>query len=270
MKKKITGIVVGVLILGVVFSFAKDMIIRVSIEKGVEVAAGLKLNIKSLKVGLINSFVDIRKMELYNPPGYSDKIMFDMPEIYVDYDLPAIIKGRVHLEEMRIDLKEFIVIKNNKGELNLDSLKVVKEQKEPRVKGEKKETGMPEIQIDVLDLKIGKVIYKDYSKGAVPFVEEFDLNLDESYRDIKDPKKLVALIVVKALMKTSISRLTGFDLKGLQSMVSDTLAKVERITGEVTKTTREVRETVKTTAEILKKTTEGLKDAFGKLPFGKK
>ena len=89
-----------------------------------------------------------------------------MPEIYVDYDLPAIVKGKVHLTEVRINLKEFMVVKNEKGELNLDSLNVVQEQqprkkraKEPEPKEEGKE---PDLQIDVLELKIGKVIYKAF------------------------------------------------------------------------------------------------------------
>ena len=88
-----------------------------------------------------------------------------MPEIYVKYDLPAIMGGTIHLPEVRIALDEFMVVKNEKGELNLNSLKVVQAQKKGSAEKEETKTGarMPKIQIDTLKLKIGKVIYKDYS-----------------------------------------------------------------------------------------------------------
>jgi len=109
-----------------------------------------------------------------------------MPEIYVDYDLPAIFKGKVHLEEMRLNMNEFVVVKNEKGELNLDALKVVQAQKEGKKPEAKAKEGgkIPEIQIDTLKLKVGKVVYKDYSGGGNPTVREFKVNLDEELANL--------------------------------------------------------------------------------------
>jgi len=279
MKKTIITIVVCVVVAVFVLSFAKDLIVKVAVEKGVQAATGLRLSMRGLSIGLIKTLVDIDGLELFNPKGYEDKIMIDMPEIYVNYDLPAIMKGKIHLKEVRIDLKEFVVVKNEKGELNLDSLKVVQEQKEAKKPVAKKEEKgkAPEIQIDSLQLKIGKVLYKDYSKGGKPSVQEFNINLDEKYGNIKDPNKLVSLILVKALMNTTISRLTGFDLKGLESTVSDTLGTAQKVVGEtaaaaqktITETTQKTQEVVKGTTETLKKGAEELKEAI-KFPFGSK
>jgi len=279
MKKTIITIVVCVVVAVFVLSFAKDLIVKVAVEKGVQAATGLRLSMRGLSIGLIKTLVDIDGLELFNPKGYEDKIMIDMPEIYVNYDLPAIMKGKIHLKEVRIDLKEFVVVKNEKGELNLDSLKVVQEQKEAKKPVAKKEEKgkAPEIQIDSLQLKIGKVLYKDYSKGGKPSVQEFNINLDEKYSNITDPNKLVSLILVKALMNTTISRLTGFDLKGLESTVSDTLGTAQKVVGEtaavaqktITQTTQKTQEVVKGTTETLKKGAEDLKEAI-KLPFGSK
>ena len=110
--------------------------------------------------------------------------MLDMSEIYVDYDLPAILGGKIHLRTVRINMSEFVVVKNAKGELNLDALNVVKEQKGAKTAAPAEKGKAPEIQIDVLELKVGKVLYKDYSKGGAPQVQEFNLNLDERYTDI--------------------------------------------------------------------------------------
>lgn len=284
--KKILTIVVGVIAILLILSFVKDMVIKTSVEKGVELVTGLPLKMRSLNVGIINTLVNIKNLRLFNPAGYKDKIMLDMPEIYVDYNLPSIIKGKIHMQEMRINLKEFTVVKNEKGELNLDSLKVVQAQKEGRQPQEKKSGKAPEIQIDSLELKIGKVVYKDYSRGGTPSVQEFNVNLDEKYENIQDLYSLVSLIVVKTLMNTTIARLTDFDLKGLKGSISDTLATAQKVAAETAAQAKEAldktavqarqaaqevsqkaQEAVKATTESLKKTTEDLKKSF-KLPFG--
>lgn len=267
MKKVLSTILIVVLVVGIVLAAGKNTIARVSVEKGVEIVTGLPLKMKSLNIGIINTLVGIKDLRLFNPPGYEDKVMLDMPEVYVDYDLPAIIKGKIHLEEVRIDLKEFVVVKNAKGELNLNSIKTVQKQQEAAKPAPKKEGKAPEIQIDTLQLKIGKVIYKDYSKGGEPSVKEFNLNLDEKYQNIDDPNKLVSLIIVKALMNTTIGSLANFDIKGLQGSLGDTLAGAQKVVGAatetLTKTTQQAQEAAKTTTETLKKTTESLGGLFG-------
>lgn len=278
MKNNLIKILVIVLAVILLLGFTKDIIVKVSVEHGVQLVTGLKLSIKNFNIGLIKTLVGIKDLKLYNPPGFEDKVMLDMPEIYVDYNLPAIFKGKVHLEEVRIDLKEFVVVKNEKGELNLDSIKVVKEQKEakeekPAEEEKPKEKGKaPEIQIDTLTLKVGKVIYKDYSKGAEPEVQEFNIALDEKFEDIDNPNAVVSLIIVKALMNTTVGRLTGFDVKGLENTIGDTLASAQEVTAQAQETavhvTKQAAEAAKQTTEAAQKTADELKDTFKKLPFG--
>lgn len=284
--KKIGMIIAIVLAVMLVLSFAKNIIAKTSVSAGVRAITGLKLSMRSMNIGISRTLIAIKALKLHNPTGFPDKLMLQMPEIYVDYDLGALLKKKVHLEELRLNLEEFTVVKNEKGELNLDSLKVVQAQKEgskPEEKGE-----APQMQIDRLELKIGKVIYKDYSKGKTPSVKEFDINLDERYENITNPYSLVSLIVVKALMNTTIATLADFDLQGLQSTVSDTLATAQKVVSEtatkaketikqtsektkviVEQTTKKTQEAVKETTETLKKTTEDLKEKL-KLPFGSK
>jgi uncharacterized protein involved in outer membrane biogenesis len=242
--------------------FVKDIIVKAGIEKGVDLVTGLKINIGGLNVGILNPVVDIKNIKLRNPSNFPDKTMIDMPEIYVKYDLGAIIGGKVHLPELRLALKEFVVVKNAKGELNLDALRTVQAQKEGTQPSEKTPGKAPEIKIDSLKLSIGKVIYKDYSRGGEPSVKEFDINLNESYTNVNDPYKLASLIVVKALMNTSIAGLTNFDLKGLQGTVGkETFANAQKMASEATATLRN------TAAEAAKKAEDAVKDVF-KNPFG--
>jgi uncharacterized protein involved in outer membrane biogenesis len=219
--------VVGVII---VVLLAKDFIIKASVEKGVELVTGLKLKIGSLNVGILKPIIDIKNLKLLNPVDFSDRTMVEMPEIYVNYDLPAIIGGKIHLPEVRLALREFVVVKNAKGSLNLDAFKTVQAQKEGKPSAQNTSGKAPQIKIDTLQLNIGKVIYKDYSKGSAPDVKEFNVNLNERYTNVDNPQALVNLIVVKALMNTSISALTNFNLKGLEGSIGGVVAGAEKMT----------------------------------------
>ncbi len=238
--------------------FGRNLIIKTSVSAGVKAMTGLKLSIKSMNIGILKSLIGINGLQLFNPPGFVDKLMVDLPEIYVDYNLGAFIKRKVHLEEVRLDLKEFSVIKNEKGELNIDSLRVVEEKKEEKVKGEEEKTEMPEIQIDVLELKIGKVVYKDYSKGTPPKVREFNVNIDERYENITNPRTLISLIIVKALKNTTIARLTNFNLGALQE---DVAGKLKEATKKVVETADKAIETGKDVEKKVKETSEKAAEA---------
>jgi len=172
--KVVKTILIGLLVVMLVLGVGKDVIAKIAIEKGANIVTGLSLNIGNLKIGLLKTLVAIKDLKLYNPRGFEDRVMLDMPEIYVDYDFPEIIKGKIHLYEMRINLQEFVVVKNTKGELNLDALKPVQKEQEAKTSTSvvKQDSGKtPAILIENLELKIGKVIYKDYSKGGKPEVQ---------------------------------------------------------------------------------------------------
>ncbi|MFQ5952696.1 MAG: hypothetical protein ACE5JK_04745 [Candidatus Omnitrophota bacterium] len=272
--KKAVYILVSILIVVLILSLAKNAIVKVSVERGVSLVTGMQLTTRSFRIGIFRTFVDIRGLKLLNPRGYPDRMMMDMPEIYVDYDLPAILDGKIHLYEMRLDLKEFVVVKNEKGELNLNSLNVIKEEEKG---GPIEIADIPKMRIDKLRLKIGRVIYKDYSGGRPPAVKEYNIDLDESYTNITDPQVLVSLLVVKALGKTSVAQLTDFDLRSLQDLTFNALSSAQEmtmnavgLTGKTLETTREATgETVKDTTEALKGATEELKEVF-MAPFGQK
>lgn len=268
MNKKLM-IVIGAIVAIIVFGFIKDAIVKISVEKGVEIVTGLKMGIRSFNVGIFRTAVNIRGLKLYNPAGFKDRVMLDMTQIYVRYDLPAIFGGTIHLPDARIDMKELIVVKNENGELNLNSLKVVSAGKKRQAQ-KSQERGpagkAPNIKIDSLRLKIGNAIYKDYSKGGEPNVKKFNVNTDETYTNIDDLNALVGLIVVKALTNTSIAGLANFDVGSLKSSVSSTLAGAGQATAQVSAA---AQESVAKTRETVKEATDALKNVFNN-PFGGK
>ncbi|HOW42436.1 MAG TPA: AsmA family protein [Candidatus Omnitrophota bacterium] len=230
MKKllKILGIVVLVIVLLIV---GRNIIMNVAVSATVKAITGLTVHIKSMNIGLFKPELGINGLQLFNPASFPDKLMMDLPEAYVRYDLQAFSKGKVHLPEMRLNLKEFTVIKNAKGELNLDSLTAVQQQQTRKEEKPQPQAQMPAMQIDLLRLDIGTVVYKDYSRGGQPRVQTYAINIHETYKDITNPQAFVSLIVVKALGHTTIGKLADFDVKGLERGIGSTLKSATKVVG---------------------------------------
>ena len=285
MKKRYLILII-ILCVFLVLIIGKNMVIKHVLAGGVKTLTGLKMHIDKTDVGVFSTKIALEGLTLYNPKDFPDKVMIEMPELYVDYDLGAMFKKNVHLSELRINLKEFVVVRNKDGLLNLDSLKVVKETKQESAQPDKKvKKAKPDgsFQIDVMSLKIDKVIFKDYSVGDKPKITEYPVNINEKFTNINDPKKVANVIIVKAVLNTAIGRLTSFDVNALATSASDTLKGATKIVGSAagaavdtgkkaaktaTETTKQVGgKVVDAASDTVNKTT----DVIGKvLPFGGK
>lgn len=208
-------VVVGILFAATVL---KNSIAQGAVQGVFKQMTGLELKMASLNLGILSGRLESHGIELKNPAGFVDPVMVDMPTLLVDLEPASLFKGRVHLQEVQLDLKELLIIKNKDGKLNLDYLKPAGSEKASAEKPAKPAKA-PQIHIDQLRLKIGKVIYKDYSKGGSPAVQQFDLNLDESYSNISNINAILPLIMTKVLYNTTIGKLINFDLKGLASQL---------------------------------------------------
>lgn len=254
MSRPIFIVLVIILIISLL-AMAKDLIARVILSRTLYHLTGLRLSIQELGVELLRTCIDIRNLKLYNPQGYPDKIMAELPQIYIDFNPGAFNKGEIHLPEVRIHLKELNIVKNAEGYLNLSFIKAVREQKQQKSEEELKKWP---VRIDSLQLKIGRVTYLDYHKAIPPLTEEFALNLDERYANITDLRTLINIIVIKAMKKTAIDRLANFDLSiitehlppGLKEgagMVTETAAEVKKAAGEsLGQATKTIKETTTT------------------------
>ncbi len=213
---------------------ARNAIVKAAVENGVRAATGMPLTISKLDLGLARPYVDIEGLVIRNPAGFHDTTFVEIPKVLVVYDLQSILKGKIHLKDLKFDLKHFSVVKNEKRQLNLDSLKALGGQK-PSQPGQKpapsKTEKAPEIQIDNFRLRIGTASYVDYSSGK-PVTKDFNVGLDENYENITDTNKLVKLIVWKIMMKTPLAMLSGFSLGGLESSVSGILGSATDMAGQ--------------------------------------
>ncbi|MGB2600969.1 MAG: hypothetical protein WBD12_03015 [Candidatus Omnitrophota bacterium] len=258
MRKKI---IVGIVLFLVVISIAKNKIIEISVENICTHVIGTKLDIASMQVGIVRPVIAIKGMKLYNPKGYPTKIMAEIPEIYVHYNLPEMVKGKVYLEELRFSMKELNIVKNYEGKVNLNSIKPVENEEDGKQIEEQDKGKVPEVYIKTFFLKAGDVYYRDYSKSSEqPTVNKFEINLDEKYENISDPYTLVRLIIYSVLMNTTVSNVVNVPMAG----VKDVYKTGTKVVTTAVKKAGEVTETAARDAEdVLKKAAAGFGSFLG-------
>jgi len=235
MGRKWLVLVGVVVVIVVIVILGKNIIAKSAMSGAINAATGLRAEIGSMKVGVFNSRVDIEGLRLLNPEGFEEELMADIPTLYVDYDMGALLERKVHIEELRVNVREFVIVKNKDGKLNIDALKGMKAE-EGKVE-EKPTAPEKQIQIDSFELKVGKVVYKDYTQSP-PKVMEFPVNLDEKYENITDPRKLTYTLVARALLNTAIGKIADID-------VGPFLEKMEGVGKELGEKARETTEKIK-------------------------
>lgn len=196
-KLKIAIIVVIVLFaLGVI----KDQIVKSVVAIAACDITGAPVKIGGLSIGIFKQRVRIKDFKIYNPKGFPKETLLDMPAIRVDYDVFQLFKGKLHLPLVAVDLKEMVITKNKERKLNVDELKFAQPKKETLKPAET----MP-MQIDKASLNIGRVIFKDYSKGADPSIQVYEVAVkDKNFTNIASAQQLIALVLVEAMKPTAI------------------------------------------------------------------
>lgn len=229
-------IVVLIILLGILVA-GRNLIAKFAVEKGVKVATGLSLNIKKLDLGLATTHIGINGLSLLSPKEFGNEVMFYAPEIFVDYNLGAIIKGKVHIEDIRLNFDQLVIVRNKQGKTNLEALKPKAKKDQSSQETEKKDDASPKkdpkIQIDHLSLKIGKVVYKDYSQGEELIIKEYVLNFYQEINDVTNIQELLGTIATKVLAKTALSSLSDFNIDS--SAVSEEAEGLLKSTAETLK-----------------------------------
>jgi hypothetical protein len=246
MKRWLVRILVAFLLLAAVGLLAKNFLIRKGLEAGVTEATGFPLAIESFDLGLFNARVVVKGLRLTNPPGFEDPRCLHAPRLLADVELKSVFREELHVQEVDLDVEEVVVVKNTKGETNLDRLEALgggeDSAKAPAGKGTAGKEPPPKgggpgkapgkakerkWRCDRLHLKIGRVVQVDYSsmKNGKPKEETFDLKLDEHFKDVRGPEQIVKIIVYKVVTRTPITLLRA-SADSLAGSIGDVAEKV--------------------------------------------
>ena len=198
--KKTFFILVVVIIIFLGLGIIKDQIIKSVVAIVTSQVTGAPVEIERFSLGVFKQSVRISGFKIFNPSGFPKGILVDLPKINVDYDLFSLLSGKLHLLNVEVELKEMGLVKNKEGKLNVDSLKVVKEDKKKKGKA----SGQMPMQIDMLKLGMGRIIFKDYSLGVEPVIKAYDINLHKAYKNITSAQQLTALILAEPMKAAGI------------------------------------------------------------------
>jgi len=205
-KKKLSVIFFIIIALLVTLGILKNSLIKSAIVVGASKVVGAPVKVDHFSISFIKQSVRIKGFRLYNPEGYPDEPMVNIPEISVDYDLLALLQKKLHIPLMVLNLEEVVVIKDKEGQLNVNALKIAEpagkeEETEAKPKEEAKKPSEPmPMQIDEVTLSIGRVVMKDFTQGDTPKIETFDIDLkDKTYKNITSAQQLGTLVLGEAL-----------------------------------------------------------------------
>ncbi len=194
MKKLFIVLGVVVIFLGSIALF-KNLIIKSVVTTAASDITGAPVHMDSFQLNIFNSTIRISGFKMYNPSGFPEGILVSCPKIKVIYDRASLFKQERHLLLVEIELEEIGLTRNKEGKLNVDSLKIVEES----------ESSPPTpMQIDLLTLNIGKIVYKDYTGGIEPSVRVYDVNRQKSYKGIPTAQQLALLVLAEPMKDAAI------------------------------------------------------------------
>lgn len=203
--KKILAVVLTVPVIFAGLVVAKDAIIKSAVVMGIQQVTGTAVEIDKFSLGLWAQKIHIEGLRVYNPEGFPEAVLLNVPQVAVDYDLQALLKKTLHLPLLRFNLQELTLVKNREGELNVDFLKVTQKAKDDSKKNEVKKPEMIPMRIDTMQLTLGRVILKDYSRGKEPKIQVFDVGVrDKTYKNITSANQLATLVLVEGIKPTAI------------------------------------------------------------------
>jgi uncharacterized protein involved in outer membrane biogenesis len=229
MKRFVITFVILLVVLVVVAVLGRNQLVKYGAPIVAKLAANIDLAIGNANIGLPETQAGLNQITIGNPAGFPDEPMISVPEVYVDYTIGGLMGDTTHLEELRLHVDRILIVRNKDGKINVKELLPPSEDTpdqpgRPGPPGEPE--GPPRFRIDSLSLKIGDVVYRDYTFGDTPREQTFALNIDEQHANVTSAGGIAALIVGKALMNSSLSALANLDLDGFTSIAGPAFGQV--------------------------------------------
>lgn len=230
-KRISIAVTVGVVVLLIAISPLKNFIAKKVIVSRLRKMTGLDLFIGGVDLSITRGWVDIKNIEIFNPSEFVGQVMINIPQIYIDYRLKDLLKKKINISDLKIKLKDINIVKNSNGQLNLNLLNVPYEENGDVFSAEG--GGKSLFNIDIVDIQVEKVTYKDYSRGATPRVFEFDLDINQRYEDIQKPSLLTGLILHKVFLSNiKVARLVYPDIQHFRKEIAQAIKEADALSAE--------------------------------------
>jgi len=204
--------------MGALVFFAKDAVAKMIFTSAVRGLTGLPTQVEKLQLDLLQGVFQVEGLVLLNPYEFEERIFADSPEIYFQMDLPALFKGeKIHIHEIRLNLRELNVEKNERGVSNLSQLTALAKSGRRKEASPSPQKKIP-FQLDRFELTLRRVSYRDRS-GVVPKKLSVDAHVEKQvFEGITDAKTILRIILMKAVSESPIGNL-GVNAAELQNQI---------------------------------------------------
>lgn len=220
----------------VVLVVGKNTFIKMTAEVLVKQKTGMNLNIDKFQLGLLSSKIQIERMELFNTARFDHARMASVPEINIDMALTKLFANQLYFKNITLNLQEFTVIKNKEGEVNFKELAIYRHKEKKKAKKKKAQKKKSTFFAESLELRIDKVVVKDYTAPDPPSIREYNLKIDRKYKNIRNYSVFWKLLLAEILTKTTLANLSEMDMKEVQKFSAAAAKKGIEVTGKAVKT----------------------------------
>jgi uncharacterized protein involved in outer membrane biogenesis len=190
------------IVLVVIFFLSFDTLVKIFIEHRIHSQTGLKISIGKFYLGFTKPIIEIKNLKIYNPTNFGGQPFLVIPEIYVEYDQAALAQYQLHVTQMRFNLGELDIVKNQAGQTNIFSLglklSTKKSDSENELNDFKKKSGLAFKGIDQLNVAFGTAKYIDLKNPQNNFEQNIGLTNVPAF-NVKSPADLAGIILIVSL-----------------------------------------------------------------------
>lgn len=188
-----------------------------------EQAVGVKVSVSRFSFHPYPLKLGLYGIKIHNPPGFKEKVMADVPEIYFEVNPLAILKGRIHVREIRLSVEDIAIERNAQGKINLNEMTRLLSEKQraaskpkpsqpsPRDPQTPPAPEKPKSKPKQIPVTVDRVIV---NLGDARFVESGKSNVSEKrikidvrnfeLKNVTDPASVTEQIVVMILKKMGL------------------------------------------------------------------
>lgn len=204
--------------------------------RAVSPAIGLPVKVSRIHFKFAPFEVGVYGVKLGNPPGFESRLLASIPELFVQMEPFEILKGKIHIRQLRFHLEEITVERNAKGQINLQEAgkrkpsaaapsKPVPDQPPPPPKPAPKpapaKKGM-QLQIDEVIFSLGRARYVESGKPSGGAERLVSLNIQNLVlKNVTDPSSLMQQILTITLEKIA-AMAVGVQFDNLRKSVEQT------------------------------------------------
>jgi len=160
-------------------ALCRQIIARKVVETVFAQTTGFPIEIGAVQVSLWHNRFAANDIGLFNPPAFGERLFADIPQLYVDYRLGSLLRGRgpPHLTRADLYIRQLVIVTDSDGYSNIQQLR-----------------GEPSpFQIDTLNLRIGSITTKDHRASQLK-EQTRDLNIAVTFRNVTERTDINRLI----------------------------------------------------------------------------